>query len=414
MKHKYKDIEGSRREFAVEVPPEEVQKRLDYVYGEMMKVAQIPGFRTGKAPRHLVEKYHSKEAKERVLGDIISDSYRQAVAESDTAPVGLPAISDVACGDGEAFTFKATVDIRPKVQIRDYRNIRVNKKKVGVKEEEITRYIEALRESYAQFKPVEGRPSKLGDYLICDILCEVDGKPVYKEQKNIFLPLDKGHSLPEVIDGLAGAMEGESKVISATLPAGGERPEYAGRKALFKIKVHSIKEKTTPDLNDEFVKSLGSFENLDQLKDAVKTDLLRKKENMVKNDISNQILERFLTENRFDAPRGLVGEETQRILKEAGKEKENGEFRKKTGEKAENNVRLFFILDEIAKAENITVTEKDLDDTLDLLARQSNTAKENVKKYYEDNDIAGSLRQQIKENKVIEFLISKAEIRETA
>lgn len=415
MKYNKKDIEGSRREFLLEVPVEEVKKGLDRAYMEINNTVSIPGFRKGKAPREILEKYHGEEAIERAARDMVGDSYSQALKESDTVPVGLPQISDVQFTDGKKASYKAVVDIRPEIDLMSYDKIKVKKKHVDIKEEEVDKYISMLRESSAQFKAAEGRAAKLEDYIICDVSCEADGKPVYEEKKNIWLYMNKGQSLPELVDGLVGAEKDDTKEIPATLP-------QDKKKVLFTIKVNAIKEKELPELNDDFVKTIGPYENLAALKESAKRDLLHKKENESMTELKNQIYDQFLNNTRFVAPQGLVDEEVERLIEEAAEglrknnvnkddtEKRINEFRDKFQAEAVKRVKLYFILDEIAKLEGIQVTDHEVDEALSMLAQQSNTTPEKVRKHYTDNNILGYLKNQIKESKIAQILLSKVKI----
>jgi len=420
MKHKHKDIEGSRREFLVEIPPEEVKEGLDKVYHQMKDTVNMPGFRKGKIPRDIIEKHHGKALREQAITDLVSDSYRMVLRESNTMPVGMPHISDVNFKEGKDLSYKATVDIRPKIVLKNFKNIKVKKKPIAVNDEEVKKYISALQESYAQFNSIEDRPSKLGDYLICDVECERDGKPLYKEQKNIWFLLDRNHSVPELVDGLIGASKGDAKEIKANL----KQADKDEGQALFKVKVNQIKEKHLPEVNDEFVKGLGTYQNLEELKQAAEKDILRRKENDLKQDMSNQIIDHILKNSQFSPPQGLVDEETEKLVEEAKEnlkkknesaeniEKKDTEIRKALKKEATKRVQLFFLLDEIATIEKVSVSEEEIDKMLEVLAKQSNTTKDKFKKYYEDNDLIPLLRNQLKESKVIEFLLNSADVKE--
>ncbi|NQT06975.1 MAG: trigger factor [Candidatus Omnitrophica bacterium] len=424
IRHKYKDIEGSRREFTVHVFSEEVKKRLDAVYEDIKRNANIPGFRKGKAPFDILEKHHKGAAHERVLNDLIGDSYRVAMEESKTVPISLPQISDVEFKDAKEISYKATVDTRPKLSIKRYKGIKVEKKKVVVKDADIDKYITSLREAYAQFKSIEDRAAVLGDYLMCDLLCEVDGKPIQKEQKNILLSLDKQHTLPGLVEGLAGIEKGQAREIKAILPENPNDPQYSKKEALFKVKANEIKVKELPEVNDEFVKSLGAYKSVTELKDAARKDLAKREENRLKTDMHNQLITKLLKDVQFAPPKGLVIEESERImqdikndlqkknLKKADIDKRVGELKDNAGKEAVKRVRLYFMLDEIARIEKITVHTKEIDNTFDLLAQQSGKSKEEVKKHYVDNQLLGSLKNQLRENKVMEFLLNSADIKE--
>lgn len=326
MKHKYKDIKGSRREFLFEVPAEEVKKRIDKAFDEIREVVTVPGFRRGKVPREILEKYHGREARDQAARDMVSDSYSRALKESKTIPVGLPQISDIEFTDGKTATYKAIVDIRPKIDFIACEKIKVMRKSSDVKEEEVEKYISMVQESYAQFKDVVDRASRKGDYVICDVSAEADGKPLHEDKKDIWFLMDKNHSLPELVDGLTGARKGDDKEITAVLPdeedkekkaPAGAKNDKSGKKAIFKIKVKMIKEKELPEINDEFIKKLGGLETVDKFKEAARNDLKRKKENDSRVDIKNQILERLLKSSQFIPPQGLVEEERESLVQEA-------------------------------------------------------------------------------------------------
>jgi len=422
VRHKHKDIEGSRREFSVSVSSEEVRKKLNIIYNDLKRSVNIPGFRKGNAPRDILEKYHGAAAREKALGDLIGDSYRIAAMESNTMPVGLPQISDVNFEEGQDLIYKATVGIRPKIGLKGFKNIKVKRKPVKVGEEDIERYLAALKESYAQFKTVEGRPAKLGDYIVCDVECESDGKPMHEKQANAWLLLDKEQSIPELVDGLIGALKDDKRDIEATLPENTKEPGYSGKRVLFRIKVGQIKEKLTPEINDEFVKGLGGYKSVEELKEAAKKDLLHRQENAVRQDMQRQIFEQLLKDYQFQAPKGLVDDEAERIFNQIkedirkkghdGDASKDEQIRKSAREEASKRVRLYFILDEIARMQDIDITEEEVEGTLKFLAQQSNTTDENIRKYYKDNNLLSALKNQLKENKITDFLLQNVDIKQ--
>ncbi|MBL7069561.1 MAG: trigger factor [Candidatus Omnitrophica bacterium] len=422
LRHKHKDIEDSRREFSVNVSSEEIKEKLNIIYNELRGTVNIPGFRKGKIPRDILEKYHGAAAREMALSDLISDSYKIAAMESNAIPVGLPHISDVEFKEGQDLLYKATVDVRPKIGKMSFRNIRVRKKTAKVGDADIERYLTAFQESYAQFKSIEARPAKLGDYIVCDIECVADGKPMHEEQKNAWLLLDKEHSIPELVDGLIGASKEDKREIEATLPENTKEPKYSKRKVLFRVKINEIKEKILPDVNDDFVKGLGAYKSVEELREAAKKDLLRRQEDAARQDMQNQIFEQLLKDYQFQAPKGLVDEEAERIFKEIkedlrkkgqdGDASKDDQLHKGAREEASKRVRLYFILDEIARMQNIDVTEKEVANTLNLLAQQSNRTNEKIREYYKDNNLLSALKNQLKENKITDFLLQNVDIKE--
>jgi len=424
MKHKYKDIEGSRREFSVEIPHEEVLKVVEKTYEEIKGSVTIPGFRKGKVPRDILEKHHGPKVREQALEDLVRESYVMALRESKTIPLGLPNITDVEFKEGETATYKATVDMRPRIDIKNYKGIKVKKQPSAVSDDDVEKYMTMLRESYAEFKTIEDRPAKEGDYVICDIVCEVEGKPLHDEQKNILLALDKKNSLPELVDGLAGVKKGDTKEIKAMLPESKADPKAPKKEGLFKIKVNLVKEKELPKIDDEFVKGLGAYKTVAELKDAAKKDIARKKENESKNDMTNQIMAHLVSAAKFTPPKGLVDEEAERLVAEAKEdlkkkqvktediEKKDAEIRATLEKEAARRVKIFFLLDQIGAIEKVEVADKEVDEMLVFLASQSNAPVEKVKKHYEENDLIRPLKNQLRESKVIQLLLDKADVAE--
>jgi trigger factor len=424
MKHKFRDIEGSRREFTFEIPAEEVKERLERAYGEIGREVTIPGFRKGKAPRELIEKYHGDQAREKAARDLVNDSYWQALEETNTSAVGLPLISDVELAQGKAATYKATVDIRPAIELADYGRIKVTKKKAEVTDEDVDRYISTIRESYAKFKTVEDRPAGPGDYVVCDVSCFADGKPVHEERKDVWFLMDKEHSLPELVDGLAGSAGGQVKEIEAALPEDKSDPSRSNKRALFKVKVKMVKEKELPALDEEFIKSVGPYKTVEELRAAARTGMEYKKENEAKDNMWNQVLDNFLKNARFEPPAGLVEEEMARLadeakdkmkrhnLKEQDIARRMEEIKKTLREEAGRRVRLYFIIDEIAGREGITAADEEVEKAIEAMARQYNTTPESMRKHYSDKNLLGYLKNRIKENKVREFLFTKIDIKE--
>lgn len=424
MKHERKDIEGSRREFLVEISPEEVSEKLGRIYDQIGRTADMPGFRKGRVPRDLLEKHYGEAARERMLTDLVNDSYIKVIEESGTMTVGLPHITDVKLGQQNEMSYKATVDIRPNIALKRYKGIKVKKKKTDVKDNEIEKYISVLRESYAEFRNVEERAARKGDYLVCDVTCEVEGKAIYKDQKNVSIILDDTFPLPDVVKGLSGSAKGDTRLVKTKLPENAQNKEHSNKEAIFTIKVNSIKEKKLPELDDEFIKGLGNCKDLRELKEAIEKDLLLKKENMVKDDLVDQILEQLLKETPFGAPQSLVDKEAERLLKEAKEdmakrnvanvdiEKKDAELRRAMQDRAAKKVKIFFLLDEIATLENIDVSAGEIESALEELANQSGASKEDVKGYYEKNNLLSYLKTQLRDNKTIDFLLDSADIKE--
>ena len=423
MKKKVKHLEECRKAFEIEIPPAEVKSRLEECYNKIGKAAVVPGYRAGKAPRDLLEKHYGERATQEVIENLIADSYQQAVEESDFLPLGLPDITDVKLDDAKMLSFKAEFNIRPKIELKNYKGLRLNRKKVEVKEEDIDKSIKALQESNAKYKEVQDRPAKVGDYIVCDSEIFIEGKSIMKKRENIWMPVEEKSYIPNLSNALTGANRGDEKEIETVLPQDFPKKDSANKKAVFKIKIKEIKERILSQVDDGFAKDLG-YNALTQLRDSVKAILENQIERQARQNLENQVLEKLLADAGFNIPSALVekqlnylvDEEKEKLLKQGLKEgdlkNKEQELREKLRPLAEKQVKTMFILDEIANTEKIDVSREELEGALEAIAKQYGQSKEKIEKYYKENDLISGLRLDIKHSKILELLIKEAKVEE--
>ena len=423
VKSKAKNIEECAVLLEIEVPKETIDKAFEEVYAEITKVATVPGFRAGKAPIELVKRHYSKDAGSEVLKRLIPDSYRIALEEHKVLPLGLPEISGVDFDEGKHLKFKAKVEIRPKFKLKTYKGIKVDKKKPEVKDEDVTKTLENLREMSATYVPVEDRPAAMGDYVVTDIDCLVDDKPIHQTRKNLWLFLDKEHVVPGLPEGVVGMKAGEEREIEVTLPEKYPDKNAAGKKAKYRVKAKEIKVRKLPDLNDDFAKGTGK-DNLEDLKKEISDELKRRSEIGSSIDMENNLLNKLVEGLTFAVPESyvkrqlnLMVEDSKRRLVQKGFKKEeldkkDSEFIEKFKDDALKQVRLLFVLDEIAREEKIEVSAEDLDNAYKSISAQTDKPEEEIRSYYEREDLVDNIREKIREEKTIQFLIKNAEITE--
>lgn len=421
MKKKIKHIEECRKRFEIEVPSEEVTKRIADFYDRIGKFASVAGFRPGKVPRDLLQKHYQERATKEVVEDLISDAYREALEESGFAPLGLPQISDVKLDEARVLFFNVEFNVRPKIELRDYKGLKLTKKRIEIKEEDIEKSIKTLQEANAKFKDAPNRAVQMGDYIVCDSEILVDEKPISKKRENIWMPIEEKSPVPDLSSKLIGANIGEEREIETTLPEDFRDKKYANKKAIFKIKVKEIKERALLQIDDEFAKDLG-YNNLPELREAVKKTLENQVEQKLRQDLENQALEGLLENSNFNVPSSLVEKQLgyliqdqmdrlikQGFKKEAIKEKEK-DLTDKLRPLAIKQVKTMFLLNEISDREKIGVSKEEIDEAFEEIARYSNQPKEKVERYYKENDLASGLEADIRNRKVLEFLIKEANI----
>jgi len=421
MKTKIKSDEAGAVLFDIQIPKEDIEKAFDEVYSEMQKAANIPGFRIGKAPIAMVKSRYVKEAREEVLKRLIPKAYGMAVEEHKVDPIGFPEVSDVNLEEGKPLSFQARVETRPKFKLKNYRGIKVEKKKAALKEDDIDKTLENLRELNAKYVAVEDRPLQFGDYAVCDLECFVDGKPIHKKRENLWVLIDKEAIIPGLHENMAGMRKSEEKDIDCTLPDKYPEREVAGKKARYHVKLSEIKARVLPDKDDEFAKDLGR-DNLEALRKEVGQELEERMRLNAQADMTNQLLKKLIDDNIFQIPKGplvrqikYMVEDAKERLKEKGFKKEDldkkdDEFKEKFKEDAARQVRLFFILDEIALKENIDVSGEDIAKAHKEIAARTGKTEDDVKKYYEKEGLTGDLEEKLRERKTIAFLLKESEV----
>jgi len=420
MKSRIKSKKECTKVFYVEIPHEDVQRTVDKVYEGIRKIAKIPGFREGTAPRDLLEKQYSKDANEEVLKRLIPEGYRKALEDHAVDPIGFPKISNVFFEKEKPLTFEVQVDTRPNFKLRSYKGIRVKKKRISVSTEEIDNTIKRLQGMYADYKDVAG-PLKKDQYAVCNVEAFIDEKPISKPHKSMWIQANKEASLLGLGEKLIGFEKGITKDIDTTLPENYPDKKYAGKAAIFKVTINEIKEKETPLLNDEFAKKLKS-ENMDTNKKTIESELFARKENNLKVDMKNQLLDKLLKDNKFTVPEGLVEDQKGHLkkrlesellrqgLKKEDIDKRIKDFDTNIAKDALDKVRSYFILDKVAEQEKINASEEDLKNNLEGIAASCSQTSEEVRKYYEKENLIGGLKEEIKETKVLDFLLKNADI----
>lgn len=423
MKSKAKKIEECLTLFEIEVTKETLDKAFDEVYDEITKVANIPGFRVGKAPKDLVKKHYTKNAKDEVLKRMIPQAYGAALKEHKINPAGLPEITDVNFEEEKALSFKAKVDTRPNFKIKEYKGIKAEKKSATITDEDVNKTLENLRGLHARYIAVEDRPAQLGDYVVSDQECLVDGKDVHKKRENLWLYMEKESFIPGLGEKMVGMNKGETRDIEISLPAEYPDKVVAGKKVTYRILAKEIKRRELPAVDDELAKDLGR-KSLEDLKTEIRKELEERSLVNAEIGMENQLLDKLIDDNAFTVPSGFVDRQLDYIVEDYKKrlmekgfkredlDKKDKELREKLKNDAVRRVRLLFILDEIARIEKIDIGDADVAKAYESMAAQTGKSVDEVKNYYEKEELVGNLEEKLREGKVIEFLIKSAQITE--
>jgi len=423
LKINVKEVNSCEKILTIDVPSELVAEEFSHFYESVGKQAKIPGFRPGHAPKHVVALHFRDEARQEVLKQLVSRTFHDAVKQEEIPVIGYPRIENVEF-DETRLKFKAHVEMRPKIKIDKYVGLSAKREPVQVNPSEIEEALRRIQESHAKFQAVEGRDAKIGDFIICDYRLQVDQREVEKRDGE-WIELREKDYLEGFSKQLMGVKTGEVREVKVTFPLEYGKKEFAGKQGVFSLTVREIKEKKLPDLDDELAKGAGDYETLADLKKAIEQDFENHKKNEVEKKLENALLDELLKKSKFEIPSGmverrlnaLVEESVQNLISRGAKEEEAAReketFRKNLLPEAQKQIRLSFILDEIATRERIEATDEDLNLKYQAIAERVRRSVEEVKSYYaKEEERKESLLQQIITEKTIQRIKDKAIIEE--
>jgi len=387
MKVSADKVEGSQVVLNVEVEAEEMEKAVQQAYRRLGARANIPGFRKGKAPSAILEQYFGKDALvEDAAEHLLPEVYDRAIKEHEVEAIAQPQVEVLQI---DPLAFKATVPVRPTVELGDYHQIKFALEEVVVAEEEVAEALERLRFAQAPWEPVE-RAAQLNDLLAIDVEGTIQDKTVINEKGGWYqLSPDSSTAIPGFAEKLEGVEKGEERAFTLTLPI--EQGEYGGQECSFKVLVNEIKQKNLPELDDEFAKSLGqSLESLDSLKERVAADLKSRKELEARSNLEGKAVEALIGLAHLEFPDIMVQQEIDHLITERKRyfgnqgglenylssvNKTEEEFRGELKPVAERIVIRSVVLQRFAELEGIEVSAADIDAELKHLRQHASDEK---------------------------------------
>jgi trigger factor len=411
----------------VSVSEEEVKKAFASATQRIANQVSIPGFRKGKAPRNVLENRIGKEAFEaEAFEAVVNRTYPKALEELSVEPVVQPEIEKVSFEEGKAGSYKATIIVKPQIELGEYKGISATKEVPEVKEEQIEEHIQGLLSRRAKMvDAAEGVAAIKGDMVLIDFLGTVDGVAFEGgEGKSYPLELGSNSFIPGFEDQLIGIKVGEDKTVKVTFPEDYFSEDLKGKDAEFEVHVQSIKTKELPELNDEFAQEVGKFESVEALKEDVKKRLEGTAATEVERNFRAAVLKQLVDAVEVEVPAVMVENRVNNLLAELDLNLQSQganldsylQYAKKTiaevkadyEEVAKEGVKTDLILEAIAKKENLGVSQRDLDAELRAMALTYDIPVKNVKSYVEKEGHMGNLIMNILRRKAAEFVISSA------
>lgn len=418
MKVTASEIEGSQVVLEMEIEAERVEKAMEKAYRRIVSRVNVPGFRRGKAPRVMVERLVGRETlMNEALEILIPEAYDEAVRETGIDPVGQPELDIVGA---EPLSVKATVPVRPKVELGDYKAIRQTLETPEVTEEQVDNTLESLRQSRAEWVPME-REARAGDLVTIDIRGRADDE-TFIDSQNLHVVLDPERQIiaPGVVEQIIGMKPEDRKALDVTLPDDFAKKELAGKEATLEIGINEVKEKQVPELDDELAKSLGDYSSVDELRASVREQLQKQAEAEARHNLEESVVAAVVDQAKAEPPEVWV-EEQAKALVESTKSRVGLEglsfeqflrfsdrtekaFEEEMESTARRQLKRSLVLDSVAKEEGIEVTDEEVETAVEkaLSEYQGKVTAE------ERERIKSNYRPRLRERKTVDRLVEIA------
>lgn len=427
MKSTILNKEGNKVSLRIEVDAQKFEEGVQKAYLKNRKRFNIPGFRKGKVPRKIIEvNYGEGVFYEDAINMIFPEAYDSAIKELDLEPVDRPEIDIEELEKGKIVVFTADVIVKPEVKVGEYKGIEVEKVEYNVTEEDIDQELKSMQDRNARIIEVEGRPVKTGDILTIDYEGYVDEEQFEGgTAQNQSLEIGSGRFIPGFEDQLIDKNSGDDVEVNVKFPEEYNAEHLAGKDAIFKVKIHEIKEKELPQLDDEFAKDVSEFDTVDELKNDIKERQEKQAKDREKIEKENKVIEKVVKDSEIDLPEVMIETQIDNEVNEfsyrlqfQGMNIEKyleltnttmDDLREQTKERAEQVVRTDLVLEAISKVEGIESSEDELQEELEKMAKQYNQEVDKLKKKLRDEDL-DQIKKGIIKGKTVDFLVDNAKL----
>lgn len=428
MKTNIEKVSSLHHKINVEVPATVVQTAFNRIFNDIQKEVTVKGFRKGKAPIATIKSMYSDRVKQDVAQELIQMHYIKALTEHKLEPISNPEFEFDIPNEAKDFSFSASFDVRPEVKLGKYEGLEVEKEKLVFDDKKVDEVLENIRASRATFEDVlEVRPAKMGDVAIVDFEGFVDGKPLENGAgTNHNLELGAKQFIEGFEDGIVGMKVGDSKTLNLKFPSPYHSAELAGKLVEFKVKLTGLKKKVLPELNDEFLATLGGPTSLEELKKTIREDLEGSEQKRVEDAFKNRLLKKLVQANPVEVPPSLLKDQKNSLIADFQKRmneqgmspadfkdyivKWDADFEKTAGEMIQSS----FLIDAIAKKHDLFAKEEDLDAKYKEYAAQTHIEEARIREFYSRPEQTSRLSYMITEEKVINFLNKTVKVKEVS
>ena len=409
---------ANKREIDVEVPAGEVQRETETLIQKYQKLARLPGFRRGHVPASIIRQRFSEDIKSDVVEALVPKYFRQETERLGLLPVSQPRVSDLHIHDGEPLRFKASFEVLPEIKVEGYRELRVEKPAISVTDEEVEQALKNLQEQHATFTGIEGSPLGDGDFAQVSLdgkPKDGDGKPVHMDE--VLVEIGGKNTMPEFNQHLRGASVSDERTFDVPYPQDFSDQRLAGKTFTYTVKVQAIKQKNLPELNDDFAKQLGEFADLGAVRQKIREGMEAERKHTAERESKDKLVAELIQRNDFEVPEALVERQAdlrlerglralaaQGLKAEAIKKMDFNRLRAGQREQAVQEVKASLLLDKVADAENIQVSDAEIDREVEMLAKQSKQTPEAIRARLTRDGALDRIRNRIRNDKTLDFL----------
>ena len=412
-----------RREISVEIPAEEVARETLTIIEKYQKLARIPGFRRGHVPASVIRQRFKEDLKSDVVEALVPRYFRLEATKLGLHPVSQPQVSDLHVHDNEPLRFKASFEVMPEVKVQGYKDLRVEKKDIAVTDEEVQQTLEGLREQQATYTTVEGRPLQEGDFAQASLDGQPkdgEGKPVHMDE--ILIEIGGKNTVAEFNQNLTGVSGGEERTFDVVYPADSSDERLAGKTFSYTVRVQSVKQKTLPELNDDFAKELGAeFSTLDEVKARIREGMEQERKHAAEHESKDKLVQELVKRNELQVPEALIERQIDirlerglRALTQQGMRAEDikkmdfERLRVGQREQALSDVKAQLLLEKVAEEEKIEVTSEEIDKEVEALAMQAKQPVEAIRTRLTQDGALDRIRIRLRNEKTLDFLYNQS------
>jgi trigger factor len=413
---------ATKREIQVEIPAAEVARETATLIQKYQKLARLPGFRRGHVPASIIRQRFSQDINNDVVDALVPKYFRQETGKLGLIPVSQPRVTDLHVHEGEPLRFKASFEIMPEIKVEGYKELRAEKLEVTVSDDEVEQALNGIREQHATYAAVEARPLADGDFAQASLDGQPkdgNGQPVHMDE--VLVEIGGKNTMPEFTDHLRGASTGDEASFEVTYPEDSNDKRLAGKTFDYKVKVQAIKQKTLPELNDQFAKELGEFASVEEVRKRIREGMETERKQEAERAAKDKMVAELVKRNDFEVPeamverqidlqleRGLRALAAQGMKAEDLKKMDLQRLRAGQHERALADVKASLLLEKVAEEEEIEVSDSEIEHEVEALALQSKQSVEAVRARLAQDGALERIRARIRAEKTLDFLYNQS------